>query len=185
MPMLALGTGAGAEAASAQPSARMRSMRSSRSITWADEEDERPVSCRRCEVQRASVSRTRALSRDGHCGVASGRGFSGCQQYGTHDSRLHHIAMLLRMHASLVAGGERGVFRLWLRIRQVGQGWQQSAVCLRCGNQGAGAGRAQSEARRRQAQREATEQRSRQRPPLTCGSHRAVAAPRARTQVRL
>ena len=44
MPMLALGTGAGAEATSAQPSARMRSVRSNRSITWADEEDERPVS---------------------------------------------------------------------------------------------------------------------------------------------
>ena len=51
MPMLALSGGAGADAPSAQPSARMRSVRSSRSITWADEEDERPV-CPCCAGDR-------------------------------------------------------------------------------------------------------------------------------------
>ncbi len=65
VPMLTLGAGAGAEAGSAQPSARIRS---SRSITWADAGDERPVSHRTCnELQLASVSDS-VSSCDGHRG---------------------------------------------------------------------------------------------------------------------
>jgi len=71
VPMLALGAGAGAEAGSAQPSARMRSVRSSRSISWADVENERPVRCRtgdECsDLLFLTVCRHVAVTETSHC----------------------------------------------------------------------------------------------------------------------